>query len=222
MTTLRVPLLSLLLLVTVLPTAHAQGRVRSVTYPVKFTCGFETGRVPLQDDVLPFNSRYKAVEPGDYATVVNMVNLGRPTAVRASVVVPGEPRVDFSVQPALGSFEADALSCEDLARETGRPADGAFFEGWVLLGTRHADVEVTAVYTHAIEDFFQQERLLLLQDGLVLEPGGPEPGPGVIDGITASASAGLGVGASIDVERIAPRVTPRRFLGDDLPVDDVP
>ena len=144
--------------------AAAQTANKSM-YAVKFICGNASGSVPRINDANPLPAPYRAVEPGNYGTIINLqaVALGDFTVVNiaASVHVVGMPAVAL---PAitLNRLDVAKIDCVDITTRLSQPPgtfvnDGRFVEGYVTLSHNLFDpvtlqLDVTAAYSYAIQN----------------------------------------------------------------------
>lgn len=136
-------------------------------YTVKFVCGFTDGRVPRLNDPSPLPAPYRAVEPGNYGTVINLknvtlmdfetVSVSRSVQVRGLTTGHGLGFGSISLPPG----EVSTIDCTDITTRLSQPPgtfvnDGRFVEGYVTLSTDLYDpailqLDVTAAYTYAIQ-----------------------------------------------------------------------
>jgi hypothetical protein len=174
-----------ILAVVVAQPVAAAGRIH--IFAAKFVCGFTDGRVVRLNDPTPLPTAYRAVEPGNYATVVNVANLtfdDGPKTVERRLISEGFTTVALP-DVNLPEFELSTVDCDDLGAALapqGFANDGRFFEGYLVTWVDELDfsenappLEVTAAYSYAVQN------------------GRP-------------ADQSLGLGSSVDVERIEPRV----------------
>ncbi len=145
------PLAALLVLLSAVP-ATAQTPNLQV-YAVKFLCGAaDTHGAPT----------YRAVEPGNYGTIINITNL---TFTSFSVDLSQSARVqgmdgvalaNVTLQPGQVTTVDCAAIAQALSGHGGFQADGHFFEGYVLLTyniNNHdpsiLSLDVTAAYSYS-------------------------------------------------------------------------
>jgi hypothetical protein len=158
----RIPFLAAFLsLMTVLP---AMAQPDHTVFVAKFFCGFTDGRVPRINDPTPLPAPYRAVEPGNYATVFNMQNVTSTSftvSPTVSVNAKGYGRAILPARPTLARFDIDSFDCRDitaaLAAAVGFPNDGRYVEGYVLINQRPPHdptiqfLDVTAGYSYAVQ-----------------------------------------------------------------------
>ncbi|GEM_PF-2281675 len=134
------------------------------TYIAKFVCGPQTLAATRIGEIV----QYSALEPGNYATAVNILTLtpGQPIMVYASM--DGiDPNPLVAQLPISRVFETHTLTCTEILNGLGVNVGQEAYEGFVYFTRRQADLDVQVVYTYAAKD-------------------------------------NLGLGSSIDVERIKP------------------
>lgn len=218
------PIVAAAVLFLALAPAAAEAQTAYVWLP-KIVCGYQTGNIPFLNDPSP-STIHEKFKPGNYATTVNVVNtrLNIETAFVAVMATTQTPSVLAAVTqqslagllqfPGLGSnFE---FGCPEMAMALGLPA-GAFFEGYALIVAQSGNpvFQVDAVQTYAAQNGFERH-LLWASDFFgttsivwqLLNPTlplilSPIVGPilGELENFAASGAGGLGLGASIDVER---------------------
>jgi hypothetical protein len=181
----RLALLLPLLAFALATTAPLAAQAPKEVYPAKFLCGYHVGQVPNLSDPPPFPIPYSTTEPGSYSTIVNVVNLalGSISAdVNLQIVVEGFPR-QFLPNLTLAPLSTAKITCQDITNalvQGGFNANGHFVEGYLILITNPATIgvaiDVTAVYTYES------------QNG------------------STNKSFGLGLGSSIHLQRIDPRL----------------
>jgi hypothetical protein len=146
------PSLAALLALTVAPAA-AQVPANIQMYAVKFLCGTVDTRAA---------SPYRAVEPGNYGTIININNLSLSNVsvnLHRSARVEGQQSVALPNTAALQAGEVQTVDCGVIAQalaQRGFPADGRFVEGYVMLSyyTNQIDpallsLDVTAAYSYS-------------------------------------------------------------------------
>lgn len=217
--------LALILLAGLATEATAQPVAQ--VYPVKFVCGYETGDVPLLSNPDPFPHKYEELKPGNYATLINVLNVDftvQQLSFTPAVVIDGLGPIGFPVATTLAPLELDQIGCPEILSALTpflpAPPVGEVFEGYVVLIVPPNDpLQVDAVYTYESKDAFDKHIVWGLgEDGVLLDFvlrllfGGAKIGefPPVVSDvvvrdIAASGAGGLGLGASIDVERVLPR-----------------
>ncbi len=168
--------------------------VKPVLYAAKFVCGPQLRAATGIGQTL----RFAAVEPGHYATALNILPLinGSPSidiyaAMEDSVVNPLVAHFSIS-----GAYRMYTVTCEEILASFGVSVVDEAYEGFLYVERRQPDLEMQAVYTYASRDEFT-DWLGVDQKGNVVA--NPEIGLKSIGG-----AGGLGLGASIDVERIEP------------------
>ncbi len=164
-------------------------------YATKFVCGQQLNAgVQIGQDVT-----YAALEPGVYSTALNILTLKRDApgiAVRASM--DGFAPVTVASQLSSASaFDTHTLTCDEIldafnAKQPGRDA----YEGFLYLQRQRPDLRVDTVYTYASQD---EEEVLwgVTEKGNVIR--NPETNV-----ISVGGGKGIGLGASIDIERVDP------------------
>jgi hypothetical protein len=158
----RLPLVAALLTLIAAHSAAAQGvPPNEQVFAAKFLCGFTDGRVARLNDPTPLPAPYRAVEPGNYATVLNVTSIGfsgASTVIQRSVHVEGLDVVglDGVVMPA---GKVSTTNCTEitqkLAQVRGFQNDGRFVEGYVYVSSGLSDpallsLDVTAAYSYAV------------------------------------------------------------------------
>ena len=213
--------IGVLMLAAVFP-ADAQTTI----YPTKYVCGFQPGNVTLLSDPNPnLLDDYVDVKPGNYATTVNAVNLCLTPQLLYPFVTDDEYGGPFALPPVtVQPFQAFEEACPVIRGAL--PPDGPLgvIKGYTLFLTASDCFEVTGVYTYESQNAFERHVLWGLQDngapGVVISPSwgvgpilgsipDPVPNPGLDPPVIAGSGAGgLGLGASIDLERSNPRTLP--------------
>jgi hypothetical protein len=146
------PLAALLALAAAVPAA-AQVPANVQVYAVKFLCGSADARAA---------SPYRAVEPGNYGTLVNVTNLSLANVsvnLHRSVRVEGLQSVALPNAAALQAGQVQTVDCGAISQalaQLGFQADGRFVEGYVMLSyyTNQIDpallsLDVTAAYSYS-------------------------------------------------------------------------
>jgi hypothetical protein len=180
MVSLVPPVAALLALMAAGPTA---AQINTQVYAVKFLCGFSDGRVPKINDPTPLPAPYLAVEPGNYGTVINIINLnfqGTSTSVSATVLTESSGQASLG-GTILSPFQVHTIDCvaitHILSLLRGFPADGRFIEGYVRLDADEVPpLDVTVAYSYALQK---------------------------------ADSTGIGLGSSLQVVHVEPRLLPR-------------
>lgn len=149
----RNPLLRLLPILALLSVASAAAQVTPNVqmYAVKFLCG-TVDRV---------TSPYRAVEPGNYGTIINVNNLSLANVtvnLAQSARVAGLPGVALA-NVALPASQVSTVDCGAIVQalsQVGFQADGRFVEGYVTISyyTNQIDpailsLDVTAAYSYS-------------------------------------------------------------------------
>lgn len=136
-------------------------------YTVKFLCGFTDGRVPRLNDPSPLPAPYRAVEPGNYGTVINLksatlmdfetVSIAGGVQVRGLTTGHGLNLSNITLSPG----DVATIDCTAITTRLSQPPgtfvnDGRFVEGYVTLTHDLVDpailqLDVTAAYTYAIQ-----------------------------------------------------------------------
>lgn len=187
-----------------------------LVYPAKFVCGFATGNVPLMREEDPFPAPYEDLKPGNYATVVNILNLAIVSPqinVLASVEgIAGTPRVDTL---RLSQLQTRRIGCVDiipaLAGSIPGGLNGAVIEGYLLVSVPASAqdiLEVQAVYTYATKDEFDTREFQGVDIVDNLRPVFPQGNSPRLRIMAGAGAGGLGLGGSIHVQKIEPRQVP--------------
>lgn len=180
-------------------------------YIAKFFCGFRAGQTPPQINKglgggtpLPnqLSPAFRGFQPGSYSTTLNIFNTGSATAsfsVFASI--DGVATTPNVATVNLGTFRTRQLGCGEIASGlapsvAGGLINGDLVEGFLYIQRTKQDLDVQAVYSYTSIDAFHEFRG---DDGLV-------------GGTGAAGAGGLGLGASVDVERIAPLKSNEGFI----------
>lgn len=150
----------LIAIAVVLPAA-AQDENRQL-HQVKFFCGFSDGRVVKINDPSPLPAPYRAVEPGNYATVINFQTItltGQNTTTTGAVYANGFARANLPNFGSMTPFRMVSVDCTDitnaLAAQSGFTNDGRFVEGYVVFSHQLFVPEIlqwdfTAGYSYAL------------------------------------------------------------------------
>ena len=204
----RIPVLCCLLFICAVA---AQAQVTG--YPGKFICGYEEGNVPLLNDPTPLvpAKPYENFKPGNYATTFNVLNLNPdPQEVRFIFATSNLPHARVATINILGYSSVD-VGCEIANPFLSPTFFGQRFEGMLVPVTNNANFIVDAVYTFESQNAF--ERHLVYEDGGSNWTFGQTldqilfdftPPTVFFQAEAASGAGGLGLGASIDVERLDP------------------
>ena len=185
--------------------------IKTNLYIAKFVCGFQAGQTaaqinkglgggtPLPNQISP---AFSGFQPGSYSTTLNIFNASSATAtftVFASIDgVVTTPKVSTV---SLGTFRTRQIGCEDIAKSVAPFIPGGLFngnlvEGFMYIQRSKQDLDAQVVYSYSSKDAFHEFRG---DDGL-------------IGGTGAAGAGGLGLGASVDVERITPLVSDNLFI----------
>lgn len=198
---------------TALPSAQAQSAT-DFAYIAKFVCGANgTGSASI-----PSVNSYQDLQPGGYATVLNVLNLSflnQQVRVRATVADPSPasfPRSVIVVDQSLLRTGLLKVGCGEITAALGQT--NGVVEGVLSMIHPNDHLDVQAVFTYSDYDEFQNERFLGI--GVNNQVGDIQaPAPGSNGNVTTgfrimggAGSGGLGIGTSIDVERIEPREMP--------------
>ena len=134
------------------------------TYTAKFVCGPQTLAATRIGEI----TQYSALQPGNYATAVNILTLatGQPVMVYASMDGV-DPNQLVAQRPISRAFEPHTVTCTEILNALGVNVGQEAYEGFVYITRRQIDLDVQMVYTYAAQDR-------------------------------------LGLGASIDIERVKP------------------
>jgi len=131
-------------------------------HQVKFFCGFSDGRVVKINDPTPLPAPYRAVEPGNYATVINFQTIsftGQNTTITGIVYANGFPPAALQNFGLMTPFRMVSVDCTDitaaLVAHSGFTADGHFVEGYVVFNhplfvPEILQWDVTAGYSYAL------------------------------------------------------------------------
>ena len=185
--------------------------ITSNLYLAKFVCGFQAGQtppqinkglgggIPLPNQFLP---TYRGFQPGSYSTTLNVFNTSQSIA-RFSVFasIEGVATTPNVATVSLGRFRTRQIGCEEIVNKVapmipGGLLSGGLVEGFLYIQRTRQDLDAQAVYSYSSIDAFHEFRG---DDGL-------------IGGTGAAGAGGLGLGASVDVERITPVVTDNIFV----------
>jgi len=159
-----VPGLLLLLLVFALPLA---AQSTATVYSGKFACGTVSGNLPNATDSTPPPAQtiYRDVEPGSYATVLNILhapytppNQVQLASMQLSIVVDGLGATTFNL--GFLPFTTKKIGCPEITQKLAQAfpsflADGHFVEGYLHLrnvsgGDDPAFQDVSILYTYAL------------------------------------------------------------------------
>lgn len=171
---------------------------KPIVYSAKFVCGPQTKPATSTGQATTF----AALQPGNYATALNILPLGGGlpeievfASMHGSAGNPSVTRVTVTQ-----AFETHTLACEEIINAFGVTARDEAYEGFLYITRSRADLDVQAVYTYASRDSFQFKEFRGVDElgNVVVEP---ETG---IFSIGGAGGGGLGLGASIDVERVVP------------------
>ena len=194
-------------------------------YPAKFVCGFERGDVPLLSADTPFPHKYEELKPGNYATLINILNVDFSIAQQSftpAVVIDGLGPIGLLTR-TLTPLQMTQVGCPEIMAGLTPflPAlpVGEVFEGYVTIITTPNDpLQVDTVFTFETKDAFEKhfvygtdENLILQNRLLSLIFGGfkfgnfPPVGVFPATDIAGSGAGGLGLGAAMDVVRVEPR-----------------
>lgn len=185
--------------------------ITSNLYLAKFVCGFQDGQTPPQLNrglgggiPLPNQSApvFRGFQPGSYSTTLNLFNTSSGTA-RFSVFasIDGVATTPNVATVSLGTFRSRQIGCDEIAGRVaplipGGLINGDLVEGFLYIQRTRKDLDAQVVYSYSSIDAFHEFRG---DDGLVAGTG-------------AAGAGGLGLGASIDVERITPLETASPFI----------
>lgn len=169
-----------------------------VVYSAKFICGPQTKPATAIGQITTF----APLQPGNYATALNVLPLlNNLPAIEVFVAmngVPGNPLVkQFTPSQA---FETFTLGCDEILKSLAVTVNNEAYEGFLYITRMRPDLDVQAVYTYASRDVFEfmEFRGVDKKGNVVINP---EVG---VTSIGGAGGGGLGLGASIDVERIEP------------------
>ena len=207
--------LSVLCSVGILSGAYAQTDP-DLIYSAKFVCGAQ--RAPLSL-ALPRDPGLLDVQPGSYATVLNIMNLYRfaPRVKVQASLAQSSPSAFANTRvirdQAVPVFGAMKVGCADIAAAFGRN-NSDVFDGFLYIIQPQDYLNVQAVYTYSEQDEFQSQRFIGI--GVNNQVGDINaPAPGSNSNVTTgfrimggAGAGGLGIGNSIHIERITPRAMP--------------
>jgi len=198
-------------------------------YPGKIICGYQAGNVPLLNNPTPLSPPhpYENFKPGNYATTFNVQNLNATDqAVSFYLALPDLPLV-FVGARAVGPFQSTALGCADILNQFIPPLVGQFIEGMLIPVMANGNFVTDVAYTYSSQNAFERH-IVYTEEGetqsvlnqtladilgeFTLFPFGRPA--------AASGAGGLGLGASIDVERL-PGVPISSAIGD-VATDEFP
>ena len=207
------------LCLTVLLFAAFGSAQAQIVYPAKFVCGHQVGSIQLLSNHADPKG-YEELKPGNYATVINVTNLSVGTEtfeyfVSINLKTTGPLLVGPVAPTTMTMFGTAKIGCPDIAAALNLvlPAsldlEGEAFEGMVLIPKALNSLDVQAVYTYANMDQFASRLALYLGPGDVVQSAeiDDEISQEEANVFGASGAGGLGLGASIDVERIVARRT---------------
>ena len=119
------------------------------TYIAKFVCGPQTLPATRIGEI----TEYSALQPGNYATAVNILTLttGQPIMVYASMDAV-DPNPLVAQLPISRVFETHTLTCTEILNALGVNVGQEAYEGFVYFSRRQADLDVQVVYTYAAKD----------------------------------------------------------------------
>lgn len=149
-------------LVTFSIVASANAQANRQVFQIKFFCGFSDGRVPKINDPSPLPAPYRAVEPGNYGTVINFQTatfLNQNTITSGAIYANGFPRANLPNVGLMTPFRMVSVDCTDitaaLAAQSGFTNDGRFVEGFVVFNHQLFPTDVlvwdfTAGYSYAL------------------------------------------------------------------------
>ena len=163
-------------------------------YIAKFVCGPQAIPATRIGQI----TNYSALQPGNYATALNILTLidNQPSiSVYASMDDHnGNPLV---VQlPISRVFETHTVTCDEILSALGVNVGPEAYEGFLYISRRQSDLDVQVVYTFASRDSFNEFRGVDNNGNVVVNP--------EVGIISIGGAGGLGLGASIDVERVKP------------------
>lgn len=163
-------------------------------YATKFVCGQQLNPgIQIGQTV-----RYAALEPGVYSTALNMLTLkqGIP-GITVSASMDGYAPVPVATQlSGATAFDTHTVTCDDILQAFNVPPGADAYEGFLYVQRQRPDLRIDAVYTYASRERFQEFRGVDLNGNVVVNP---ELGVYSIGG-----AGGLGVGASIALQRVEP------------------
>ena len=169
-------------------------KARPFVYAAKFVCGPQTVAATRIGQIV----NYSAVEPGNYATALNLLSLtaaAAPIDVRASMDgVAFNPIV--AQLPKSELFQTHTVTCDEILKGFGVSVSDEAYEGFLLIERWKPDLEVQSVYTYASREKFAAWRGVDEQLNVIENP--------EVGVVSIGGAGGLGLGASIDVERIQP------------------
>lgn len=182
-------------------------------YPGKIVCGFQPGNVPLLNDPTPLIPAhpYENFKPGNYATVFNVLNLNGNEEDVYFLFAAGNTQHFRLSMVTIGAFTSVQFGCDFFNRYLSSSL-GLRFEGMLIPVAGNSNFVVDAVYTFESQNAF--ERHVIYEDGTSTWTFGqtldeilatfspPASSSFVVE--AASGAGGLGLGASIDVERLEP------------------
>ena len=163
-------------------------------YIAKFVCGPQAIPATRIGQI----TNYSALQPGNYATALNVLTLrDNQPSINVYASMDGHTGNPLVVQlPISRVFETHTVTCDEILSALGVNVGTEAYEGFLYISRRQSDLDVQAVYTFASRDSFQEFRGVDYNGNVVINPE---------VGITSIGGAGgLGLGASIDVERIKP------------------
>ncbi len=230
--TIRCNVLAAVILALVLAPAAIEAQQTAFVWLPKFVCGYQTGNVPLLNNLNPpiSSQTYEDFKPGNYATTINVINTSASSntvvvyatltrgVAPVSVFVTANTLPGIFLPPGAPAFSID---CRDIVGALPNAPAGTLFEGylWVFGVIGDLTLQVDGVYTYESQNAFERHLVYGLDEQGVVSVIGEiqnltlaginDPikadvfDEGAID-IAASGAGGLGLGASIDVERCEP------------------
>lgn len=172
----------------------------TLLYPAKFVCGFEEDVSAFQGNVPPPIGLYRNFEPGHYSMVLNILNASRSQqTIQVVASVMGASPNPAVATLTLDAFEADRLGCPEISTALGVQT-GELIEGFVHISRYNDDLEIKAVYSYTSKDSF-------ITGGVTDTLAGTYSDFSIYDyELGGAGGGGLGLGASIDVVKIEPRI----------------
>jgi hypothetical protein len=137
-----------IILISSVRASYAQVEAVESTYAVKFVCGTQRPNPSLTAPAEP------PVKPGNYATVINVQEVGGTSdnaqSVRGIVSIANVATLyALAISPALTltPFETRDITCADIIASAPTLATNGFITGYVDLVTTGQPLAVTAVYS---------------------------------------------------------------------------
>ena len=166
----------------------------SFVYGAKFVCGPQAIAATRIGQI----TQYSALQPGNYATALNIFTLSdNQPSIEVYASMDGNSTNSLVAQlPISRVFETHTITCNGILNALGVNVSTVAYEGFLYITRSQTDLDIQAVYTFESRDAFNEFRGVDEAGNVVINP--------EIEVISIGGAGGLGLGASIDVERIVP------------------